>query len=44
MTKAPIWFTIVAIIALLLNLLGAAMVVMNFMITPEAIALLPPEQ
>ncbi len=44
MTKAPIWFIIVAIIALLWNLLGAAMVVMNFMITPEAIALLPLEQ
>jgi len=44
MNKVPIWFNIVAAVALLWNLLGALAVAMNFMITPEAIAALPVEQ
>lgn len=44
MNKAPTWFYIVAALALIWNLMGAAAVVMNFMITPEAIATLPAAQ
>jgi len=44
MNKIPIWFYVIAGVALLWNLLGAVAVGMNFMITPEAIASLPPEQ
>ncbi|AEP28400.1 hypothetical protein [Brumicola nitratireducens] len=44
MNKAPVWFNIVAVVALLWNLLGAVAVIMNFMLTPEAIAALPAEQ
>lgn len=44
MTKVPVWFTIVAVVALLWNLLGAVAVIMNFMLTPEAISALPAEQ
>lgn len=44
MNKAPIWFMSVAGVALFWNLLGAIAVILNFMITPEAIALLPAEQ
>jgi hypothetical protein len=42
--KSPLWFKIVAVVALLWNLLGAMAVIMNFMITPEAIAALPAAQ
>ena len=44
MNKIPVWFYIVAILALLWNVIGAAAVVMNFMMTAEQIAALPPEQ
>ena len=44
LNKAPLWFVIVAVIALLWNLLGASAVIMNFMITAEAIAALPLDQ
>ena len=44
MNKVPLWFNIVAVVALIWNLLGAMAVIMNFMITPEAIAALPAEQ
>lgn len=44
MNKSPLWFKIVAVVALLWNLLGAMAVIMNFMITPEAIAALPAAQ
>jgi hypothetical protein len=40
MIKIPVWFFIVAGVALLWNLIGAAAVIMNFLITPEQIALL----
>ena len=38
MNKSPLWFKIVAVVALIWNLLGAIAVIMNFTITPEAIA------
>lgn len=44
MSKAPTWFLIIAIIALIWNIIGAAAVIMNFMVTPEQIAALPIEQ
>lgn len=44
MNKIPVWFFITAGIALLWNLLGAAAVIMNFMITPEQIATMSPDQ
>ncbi|MFT6267956.1 MAG: hypothetical protein ACJAVV_000761 [Alphaproteobacteria bacterium] len=44
MTKIPAWFYVLASVALLWNLLGGAAVIMNFIITTEAIASLPPEQ
>ena len=44
MNKAPTWFFVLAAIALAWNLLGAFAVIMNFMITPEEIAMLPLEQ
>ena len=44
MNKAPNWFIVVAVIALFWNLIGAGAVIMIFMITPEALASLPPEQ
>ncbi len=44
MNKAPVWFYVLAGIALLWNLLGLAAVVMNFTLTPESIASLPSEQ
>lgn len=44
MNKVPIWFYIVAVVAFLWNIVGAAAVIMNFMITPEAIASLPLDQ
>lgn len=44
MNKVPLWFNIVAMVALIWNLLGAVAVIMNFMIAPEAIAVLPAEQ
>jgi hypothetical protein len=42
--KVPVWFYVLAGVALLWNLLGAAAVILNFMMTPEAIASLPAEQ
>jgi len=44
MNKVPAWFYVLAAVALLWNLIGAAAVIMNFMITPEAMASLPLEQ
>jgi hypothetical protein len=44
MNKSPLWFKIVAVVALIWNLLGAIAVIMNFTITPEAIAALPADQ
>jgi len=44
MNTTPVWFIVVAFVALLWNLLGAAAVIMNFMITPEAILALPTAQ
>lgn len=44
MNKSPLWFKIVIVVALLWNLLGAIAVIMNFMITPEAISALPAAQ
>jgi hypothetical protein len=42
--RSPLWFKIVIAVALLWNLLGAVAVILNFMITPEAIAALPTAQ
>jgi len=44
MTKIPTWFYLIAGVALLWNLVGAGAVIMNFMITPETLLSLPPEQ
>ena len=44
MSKAPTWFLIIGIIALIWNIIGAAAVIVNFMVTPEQIAALPIEQ
>jgi hypothetical protein len=44
MTRIPPWFHVLASVALFWNLLGAVVVIMSFMITPEAIATLPQEQ
>jgi hypothetical protein len=44
MNTTPVWFIVVAFVALLWNLLGAAAVIMNFMLTPEAILALPTAQ
>lgn len=40
----PITFWVIAVIALLWNLIGGATFVSNMMITPESLALLPAEQ
>lgn len=44
MNKVPTWFYLIAGLALLWNIMGAIAVIMNFMITPEEIALLPAAQ
>jgi hypothetical protein len=44
MNKIPMWFIVVAVVALFWNLIGAAAVIMNFMLTPEVIAALPAAQ
>lgn len=44
MNKIPVWFYVIASVAFLWNVMGAIAVFMNFMITPEAIAMLPLEQ
>jgi len=44
MNKIPMWFIVVAVVALFWNLIGAAAVIMNFMLTPEVIAALPSAQ
>jgi len=44
MRTVPVWFYIIAALALLWNVMGAAAVIMNFMISPEDIAMLGPEQ
>ena len=41
---APTWFKVVAIVALVWNLLGMIAFVMQVSMTPEAIAMLPEEQ
>ncbi|MFQ3248358.1 MAG: hypothetical protein ACI9O6_000160 [Glaciecola sp.] len=38
MNKTPMWLVVVAVVALFWNLIGAAAVIMNFMISPEALA------
>lgn len=42
--RAPAWFTVAAIAALLWNLLGVAMFAIQFTMSPEALAALPAEQ
>jgi hypothetical protein len=44
MNKVPTWFYVIAGVALLWNIMGAIAVIMNFMITPEEIAMLPAPQ
>ena len=44
MSQAPKWFKVVAILALLWNLLGCAAYLVDAMMTPEAAAKLPPAQ
>ena len=44
MHKIPAWFYVIASVAFLWNVMGAFAVIMNFMITPEAIAMLPAPQ
>ncbi|MEZ5710854.1 MAG: hypothetical protein R3E02_15860 [Blastomonas sp.] len=43
-TKPPVWFWIIAIVAILWNLMGCAAYVMEMMMTPEQLAALPQEQ
>ena len=43
MTQPPKWFKVVAILALLWNLLGCAAYLADAMMTPEAVAQLSPE-
>ena len=43
-TKAPLWFWIIGIFALLWNLIGLAAYFQQFMMSPEAFAALRPEQ
>ncbi|NOX83487.1 MAG: hypothetical protein GXP06_10980 [Alphaproteobacteria bacterium] len=40
-TKLPVWFWIVAIVAILWNLMGVASYISTVMISPEAIAAMP---
>jgi len=42
--QRPKWFTVVAVLALLWNLVGLSMFVLQVTMTPEAAAALPPEQ
>jgi hypothetical protein len=42
--KAPKWFTVVAILALVWNLLGVLAYIMQVSMTPEMVAQIPPEQ
>lgn len=44
MNKIPAWFYVVSGVAFLWNIIGAAAVIMNFMITAEGLASLPAEQ
>ena len=44
MTKPPLWFTVLVIIALLWNLAGLFAVVADLRLSPAAIAALPAEQ
>lgn len=44
MNKIPAWFYVIASVAFLWNIMGAIAVIMNFMMTPETIAMLPVEQ
>lgn len=44
MSATPRWFTVVAVLALLWNLLGCTAFVMDLMMTPEAVAKLSAEQ
>lgn len=39
--KTPVWFWLIAVVALLWNLAGLAAFVMHMMMTPEALAALP---
>lgn len=40
----PRWYSVAAIAALLWNLIGIAMFLMHYTLSPEALAALPPEQ
>ena len=42
--KAPTWFTVVAAVALVWNLLGVMAYIMQVTMSPEALAVLPEEQ
>ncbi len=44
MSKPPLWFTVVAVIALLWNLLGLFAVIADLRLSPSDIAKLPAEQ
>ena len=44
MNTAPKWFTPVAVLALLWNLLGCFMIAMDAMMPPDAVAALPADQ
>ena len=43
-SKAPKWFTIVAVVLLVWNLLGVMAYIMQVMMSPETLAALPEEQ
>ena len=43
-TKAPLWFWVIGVIALLWNMMGLAAYFQQFMMSPEAFATLRPEQ
>ena len=44
MNTTPKWFTAVAVVALLWNIIGLIAVIMNMLLTPEQIAAMPTEQ
>lgn len=43
MQTVPTWFKVVSVVALLWNLLGCAAFAADMMVTPEAVAAMPPE-
>ena len=44
MNTTPKWFTAVAVVALLWNIIGLIAVIINMLLTPEQIAAMPTEQ